>query len=359
MVRLVSDPQAIDEAWLTDVLREVGLLSEGRVIKVDRTPIGHGKMGDNVRYDLTYEGAAGEGEAPSSLVAKLPATDPVARVTSAAQGSYWREVSFYREVAPTAAIRTPRAYAALVDDNRTDYVILMEDMSPAEPGDQIAGCTTAVAELALREVAKLHGPLSESETIRAAEWVVPPSEDGAAMGQAMMSGMWPGFVERFGHAMSPQGIALGQRFVDNFKDFALSYDGPRTLVHADYRLENMLFGNERGGPPIAVVDWQSCSYACGLADVAYFLGGGLSLDDRRAHERELVEIYRRELSSNGVDLSADECWAQYRRNALHGIFITVFGSMLSGQDDRGDRMFEAMIERHCQHALDMESADFL
>ncbi len=357
MPRLVSTPESIDEEWLSEALREVGLLPTGHVSSVRRTAIGHGKMGDNVRYELTYDGAAAD--LPRSFVAKLPATDPVARTSSAVQGSYWREVSFYREVAPTAAIRTPKAYVALVDDNRSDYVILMEDMAPAETGDQIAGCSPAVAELALREAAKLHGPLCESEQIRDAEWVVPSSEEGAALGQAMLSGMWPGFVERFGAAMSPEGVTLGQRFIDNFKDFALSYDGPRTLVHADYRLENMLFGNSDGGAPIAVVDWQSCSYGCGLADVAYFLGGGLGVEDRRAHERELVEIYRRELSAQGLELTSDDCWTQYRRNALHGILITVLGSMLSGQDDRGDRMFEAMISRHCQHALDMESGDFL
>ena len=48
----------------------------------------------------------------------------------------------------------------------------------------------------------------------------------------------------------------------------------------------------------------------------------------------------------------EECWREYRRYSLHGVLITVLGSMLSGQDARGDRMFHAMIERHLQHALD-------
>lgn len=357
MPRLVSSPEAIDPAWLTEALRECGLLARGRVASVSWTRIGTGKMGDNVRYSVDYQDAA-DG-LPASFVAKLPATDPVARASSAAQGTYWREVSFYREVAPAAALRTPRTYAALVDDNRSDYVILMEDLDPAEPGDQIAGCAPAVAELALREAAKLHGPLQGAASIRDAEWVVQSTPEGAALGQALLTGMWPGFVERFGHAMPAEGIALGERFVNGFAAFALAYDGPRTLVHADYRLENMLFGNQRGGPAIAVVDWQSCSYGCGLADVAYFLGGGLAVDDRREHERELVEIYRRELAAHGAELDADECWRQYRRNALHGILITILGSMLSGQDERGDRMFEAMIGRHSQHTLDMECDEFL
>jgi hypothetical protein len=37
----------------------------------------------------------------------------------------------------------------------------------------------------------------------------------------------------------------------------------------------------------------------------------------------------------------------------------VLGSMLSGQDERGDRMFVAMIERHLQHALDVDAGEFV
>lgn len=354
---IVSDPSAIDARWLTHALHEAGVLLHGRVVAVKSSMIGHGKMGDNVRYELTYENAP-QG-APRSVVAKLPAADPVARNSSAAQGSYWREVSFYREVAPRSEMRVPRAYVSLVDDNRADYVILMEDLAPAEPGDQIDGCGPERAELALREAAKLHGPLCGDRAVEKAEWVVKMTAEGAALGQMVLEGMWPGFVARFADSMSLEGTALGERFVHTFANWALAYDGPRTLVHADYRLENMLFGTNADGATIAVVDWQSCSYSCGLADVAYFLGGGLTIENRRTHERELVELYRRELAGFGVELSEGECWQQYRRSALHGILITVLGSMLSGVDERGDRMFRAMIERHLQHALDMDCAEFL
>jgi hypothetical protein len=33
--------------------------------------------------------------------------------------------------------------------------------------------------------------------------------------------------------------------------------------------------------------------------------------------------------------------------------------MFTGQDERGDRMFAAMIERHLQHAVDLECGEFL
>jgi hypothetical protein len=354
---LVSSPEAITADWLTDALRASGVLPHGRVREAPGTIIGNGKMGENVRYELAYEGAPDD--APASVIAKLPASDPTARASSAAQGSYWREVSFYREVAPRIPMRTPRAYAALVDDNKADYVILMEDMRPAEPGDQIAGCDAARAEIAVREAAKLHAPFFGDPWLETLPWVTQTTPDNAQLGQMILTHLWPGFVERFGSAMSAEGRALGERFVNAYAAFALAYDGPRTLVHADYRLENALFGIAHGGPPIAVVDWQSCLHTCALVDVAYFLGGGLPVAERRTHERELVEIYRREMAALGVPLDRETCWQEYRRSALHGVLITVLGSMLSGQDERGDRMFVAMIERHLQHALDLDAGDFV
>jgi hypothetical protein len=357
MPHLVSEPNAIDAAWLTAALRESDALPHGRVVDATAKIIGNGKMGENVRYELSYEDAPAE--APPSVVAKLPASDPTARASSAAQGSYWREVSFYRELAPRISMRTPRAYLALVDENKSDYVILMEDLRPAEPGDQIAGCDAGIAEIALREVAKLHAPFFGDPWLETRPWITPTSREGSQLGEMLLTQMWSGFVERFGSAMPVGGEALGERFVRSFAAWALGYAGPRTLVHADYRLENVLFGDERGGPEIAVVDWQSCLHSCALADVAYFVGGGLAAEERRAHERELLEVYRREMARLGVELGADECWQEYRRYSLHGVLITVLGAMLSGQDERGDRMFRAMTQRHLQHALDVDAADFL
>ena len=123
MPKLVSDPAAIDADWLTEALREAGVLSTGRVREARGRIVGTGKMGDNLRYELAYEGAPAD--APTSVIAKLPAADPTSRAGSAATGSYWREVHFYRELAPRIAMRTPRVYVALVHENRTDYIILM------------------------------------------------------------------------------------------------------------------------------------------------------------------------------------------------------------------------------------------
>jgi len=357
MPDIVTEPDALDTDWLTAALRDVGLLPHGRVRDVHWQVIGTGKMGDNVRYTLSYQDASAT--APDSLVAKLPAADATSRANAGSGGVYRREVCFYREIASRVPMRTPQVHLARIHENQTDFVILMEDLAPARPGDQILGCGPDRAELAIREAAKLHGPLVGDSRLEHLDWLMSTTPEAAEFGQALLQQMWPSFLRRFEAVISPEGAAMAELYIGAFARWSLGFPGLRTLVHADYRLENLLFGTGEGGPPIAVVDWQTVQHTCPLIDVAYFLGGGLPVEMRREHEAELVEIYRRELALLGVEIARDECWQLYRRSALHGIMITVLGCMFTGQDERGDRMFAAMIERHLQHAVDLECGEFL
>jgi hypothetical protein len=97
----------------------------------------------------------------------------------------------------------------------------------------------------------------------------------------------------------------------------------------------------------------------GLADVSYFLGAGLLVEDRRRHERDLLEHYREALAGRGVTTSSEACWRQYRAFAFSGVVMSVVASMIVGQTPRGDEMFVAMGSRHLQHALDLDALDAL
>ena len=47
--------------------------------------------------------------------------------------------------------------------------------------------------------------------------------------------------------------------------------GPRGLVHGDYRLDNMLFGEAGAERPLTVVDWQTVTWGPATTDASYFL----------------------------------------------------------------------------------------
>lgn len=349
-----TSPDQMNSDILTELLREQGCLSTGNVTSVDTTIIGTGKMGDNARLNITYTSDASP--CPLTLVAKFPAADEHARAMAGAQGAYYNEVMFYRELAPGTSMKTPIIYGSRLSEDGTEFLLLMEDMAPAEPGNQLVGETQEHAKLALAEAAKLAAPYYDHGNFATLDYVMTAtSDDGGEFGAVLMEQSWPGFVDRFGHGMNAEAIAFGERYVRGHRHFANRFQGPKTLAHGDFRSENILFTDDSA----TIVDWQTTGESSALTDASYFLGGSLETQDRRDWEQALVEYYREKLDAAGVSLNLQECWDQYREFAMHGILITVLGASFSTPDARGDKMFLAMIQRHLQQCIDLDAGEFL
>lgn len=348
--RIPTTADAITPEWLTGALGEI--LDGAQVHAVDTTMVGTGQMGDSVRLELTYDR---ETTAPSSLVAKLPAADPTSRATAAALRNYEIEVSFYRELAPGLPVRNPRAYVALHDAATDDFILVLEDLAPAQPGDQLAGCTPDQAAVAIDELPKLHAPRWGDPKLAAYSWLSRGSEESRGMMVALIANLYSGFRDRYAERLDSDILELCERFVPDLGAYLADRGEPMTVQHGDYRLDNLLFGTQEGGYPVAVVDWQTVAHGPGLSDVSYFMGAGLLPDDRRAHEEALVHQYHEGLRAAGVAVSWDACWTQYRRYTFAGLIMAIAASMLVEQTARGDDMFMAMANRHGRHALDLDA----
>ena len=86
----------------------------------------------------------------------------------------------------------------------------------------------------------------------------------------------------------------------------------RTASHGDFLLDNLLFQPDFARP--VVVDWQTAAWAPASIDVAYFIGGCLTTEQRRSHEADLLARYHDELCRRGVrDYSLDQLGLDYRR----------------------------------------------
>lgn len=353
MVDIVSRPDEVTPQWMTQALEQSGCLSGGAVSSFEHRIIGTGKMGDNARFVLQYEGE--QGAAPDSLIIKFPAEEETARSMAGAQGAYYNEVMFYRHLADHTSMRTPAIYANEVSDDRQLFTTAMEDMAPAEPGSQLVGESLAHAQVAMAEAAKLAAAYYGDESLQGHDFIMSHARDGGEFGQALLQQYWPLFLERFGSGISDDCQAFGARYVDHHTVFATRSKAPKALAHGDFRSENILFnGNEA-----CTVDWQTTSYASPLTDLAYFMGGSAETSDRRNWEQDLVREYSELLGSHGVVLGFDECWQQYREQAMHGLMITILGASFSAPGERSDAMFQTMIQRHLQHCVDLDAGEFL
>ena len=334
------------------------------IVTVDPQRIGDGLVGMNLRVGLTY---APGGDGPASVVIKLPSEDPLSRRSGIELRNYEREVRFYGEVASTVAIRTPRCFHAEWNPDDGEFAVVLEDMAPARQGDQITGCSVAMAEAAVVELARLHAPRWGDSSLDAIEWLSRRTgDDDVVRLEQMYVIFWPGFLATYGPHLDAEQIALGERVGTMLRQWLDARRSPFTVVHGDYRLDNLLFAGAGempaapGAPPrqitgVAAVDWQTPGHGPGIADLSYFLGAGLLVDDRRAHERDLVRAYLAELAAMGVELDESECWQQYRRETLAGIVMSVIASQVVGRTERSEAMFTAMATRHLRHALDLDS----
>ena len=109
-------------------------------------PIGNGFLGTTVRIEPVYGDSATS--APPSMVAKLRAQDEATVEFAATLRGYEREVHFYQQVigpdSAGSAITTPACYGTEFDPDDGSFVLLLEDLRDAEPGDHLAGCSTRV-----------------------------------------------------------------------------------------------------------------------------------------------------------------------------------------------------------------------
>lgn len=342
-------PDAIDADWLTAVLAKGGV--NARVKSFTAKGVGTGQIGESVRFTLEYEGHP-QG-APKSIVGKFPSSGEESRSTGVALGNYLREVRFYQQLAPKALIRTPRCYFTEVDEATSDFVLMMEDLAPAEQGDQLQGVTLDQARLVIREAAKLHASHWNDDGLDDLSWVsgskaAPPS---MATPEAV-AGLWEAFKARYADRLKPHCREVGD-WLTTQPTFAEAHDGPRCLTHNDFRPDNMMFGNEKGGHPITVLDWQSFAYGVGATDVAYFLAGALSPAVRREVEPEMLRLYLDTLVEHGVaGYGMENLKRDYGRGAYLLFMTAFFASMIVTQTDRGDDMFMQMLESAADHMLD-------
>jgi hypothetical protein len=231
----------------------------------------------------------------------------------------------------------------------------MEDLSPAEQGNQITGCTADLARRSVLELARLHGPRWGDPTLDDIEFLERRDDESAERLQMIWTMFVPGFLGVYSKYLDADGIGVVERFGARIPDWIAGRTLPGTVTHGDYRLDNLMFGGDQGGHSIAVVDWQTPGHGPASGDVSYFLGAGPWPNVRSEIERDLIAEYLAALSSYEVVVDEQEFWHQYSRDAFAGVIMAVVASQIVGTSDRSEAMFAAMATRHVRHVLDLES----
>jgi len=211
----------------------------------------------------------------------------------------------------------PLVYAAIIDEPAKSWLMVMEDVVArgADPRDATRPMTVEQAANGLRGLARLHARFWGERGVRYPElaWLAPFN-------------LWPGLgpaipiaLEKLGRTVPAEVHALGRRIVDDHwvRFIATLSAGPATVVHGDAHIGNIYVLPD---DDVGFLDWQVVRRSSWSIDVGYFLQGAITEQDRRAHERDLLEVYRSNLAVDPSDRPTEkEVWLRYRASAAHGL----------------------------------------
>jgi len=351
----IRSPEQITTGWINDLLRGNGF--EGGVESFQIAPIGSGQLAESRRLSLSY--ADGDGQAgPASIVGKFPSTDAVSRETCRTLNLYRNEVLFYKELSAHAGIFVPPLLAADVDPETHDFVLIFGDMSFCRAGNQLDGMSVDEGRWALREAARLHASHWNDNALMKRPWISVPQTAQDFYTTELVEQAWVQFRSLFSERIEPEIQEVCERFVKAHRMWNVPLDTPRCLTHNDFRPDNMLIDDAAGR--IATVDWQTVNMLSSGMDVAYFIGGSMFTDDRRAHEQDLLNFYYDELTGNGVRYySFDQFFRDYRHYSFAGMAVALAAIVLVKRTPRGDDMLLTMLERHARHVLDLNALQLL
>ena len=307
--------ESITPRWLTNVLCWGVIGAEVVDLKLDVLDVGRPSPR---KMEVAYNEKGQLAGLPTKLFCK--ATHGLAsRVTLGTTGAIQSEVMFYKDIRSLIDIETPQCLFAAYDDHSFNSMIIMTDLSDRMESlcDHRTPMNKARAKSQLKLLATLHSKFYRSEKLENAFATLPTWPDwfaravrynnfetGAYNGFLAAEEVIPTRLYKQVESIWPATIAA----VEQHRSL------PHTIAHNDVHLKNwyVLPNDEMG-----LSDWECCSRGHWSRDLAYLISTALTVEDRRAWERDLIDFYLAEMARHGVSgTSFEQAWELYRQQLV-------------------------------------------
>jgi len=344
MARTPLQAKDISVEWLNETMTPH--LAGAKITDFDLKVIGVGEgfMGQLARVSLTTEGSSAS--TPTSIVAKFASEKEATREMAREQRYYHREIGFYRDIGQDVGIPTPHCYYATHFEDSNHFVLLLQDLAPAIPSDQVLGSSKKTSREVIENFALLHATWWNSERLASMDWAAPivnaqPISEGLdllkfSIAQAEQTGRFDRYpeIKRLMYLLPPL-----------FK-MEPPPPYPFTLSHGDLRSDNIFCASERGGD-FAVIDWQLTGMGQPMTDIVRWMTQSITIEDRRETEQELLKLYHDRLVSHGVvGYSYKKMMQDYQLNLV--LILVMFTMTMDDIDqtpERAEALFHAMYSR--------------
>lgn len=306
----------ITPEWLTDVLCK-GVPGA----KVLDFKFGNADSGTSNRQKITVtynDVGTNAPQLPKKLFCKA-AHNLANRIVVGGIGCAGSETNFYKHIRPHLNIEAPTCYFGKVDPKTWNAMIILGDLSDSvtEFCDHRTVMTKERAESQLRALAILHGQCySRPHLVQAVkEHFIPwrqffentnifGMQDASEAGFRMCEDLFPATLYARADEIWPGTV----------KSFDLHDLTPQTLAHHDVHLKNWYVA---GNGEMGLGDWQCAVRGHWGRDFAYTMSCALTIEDRRAWERDLLGFYLDRLAmEGGPKIDFAEAWLRYRQQLI-------------------------------------------
>jgi Ser/Thr protein kinase RdoA (MazF antagonist) len=294
---------------------------------VETVSVIDGETGTSSRARLALTGAG----APESVFVKLSAATAATRMLGELARLGETEARFYGGLAPELGDGVPVCHGSDFDPVTGRYVIVLEDMTttPCQFADTLHPLDVDQMASLMEVLARLHGTFwgrLPQKLGGAGEfgWLMAPSNDAANL-------LTPPLMRMSARKLADRTtlpIESGRFLWENYQVAAEIVDvGPHTVLHGDSHPGNTYFRDGVAG----LLDWQVVRRGHPSRDLTYTLVLGLPTFQRRAAERDLLDVYLKALAAcGGPEFDRDELWMRYRQAVTYAFVSPLTTAGLGG-----------------------------
>lgn len=304
--------ECITDAWLTDVLCRA---IPGAEVIAHRLDVPDDGANNRRRIFLTYNDAGNAAGLPASVFCKA-AQGLNNRLLMAHSGAIVCEITFFQLVRQHLSIETANARHAAYDPVNFGSILVLDDFAGhAEFCDETTVVDRAFAEAQVDLLAAIHAPFYQSPLLDGELAVLPTwhtrfsnlshwrLEESCAIGLREAGDIIPAKLRAREAEIWPATLST----LDKQKDL------PPTLCHGDTHLKNWYVTTEG---VIGLADWGATHRGHWSRDLVYTLTTSLTVENRRAWERDLFARYIAQMAARGVTLDPEAGFVEYRRALL-------------------------------------------
>lgn len=316
----------LDANWFGSLLHRSGDLAEAiSVSRVTLEPIGseESMMSTLFAADLAYDAHT---EAPRRLIIKLTSPSEQQRFVASLFRFYEREIRFYHEFVNEIPVRAPKSYAASIHPSEPEFILVLEDVGGRRAVDQLDGLGLEDTLTAVDALADMHAPFWGRDLSAVAETFIPFASEAMKMIiPDAFANDWRVVRPRMVELMPPDVVDTCDRFTSIAPAVLDAMGGPDTLIHGDFRADNLLFDDK-----IVVLDFQLAAIANGAVDLAYLVSQSVADEIAAAHGDAFMVRYLERLATHGIELDRDTADAAYAAALI--FFLQIPMSMLINPD---------------------------